>query len=169
MIRSVHASRRGFSHPASLPQSPMALRLQILRSPASPKPCLIRGRSRSEELGSSYRGQAADGQWHPLGAAHRRALARHAKAVWQLELGLCALHPLAQAWGLGCCLGHTDKPRPPANEEHAIDSTIVRAHQHAAGAKGGIKRTKHSAVRAAASRQKFTFAPMPKANRSPLS
>jgi transposase len=58
---------------------------------------------------------------------------------------------------------------PPANEEHAIDSTIVRAHQHAAGAKGGIKRTKHSAVRAAASRQKFTFAPMPKANRSPLS
>jgi transposase len=58
---------------------------------------------------------------------------------------------------------------PPANEEHAIDSTIVRAHQHAAGAKGGIKRTKHSAVRAAASRQKFTFAPVPKANRSPLS
>ena len=28
---------------------------------------------------------------------------------------------------------------PPADEEHAIDSTIVRAHQHAAGVKGGIK------------------------------
>lgn len=26
---------------------------------------------------------------------------------------------------------------PPADEEHAIDSTIVRAHQHAAGVKGG--------------------------------
>ena len=26
---------------------------------------------------------------------------------------------------------------PPADDEHAIDSTIVRAHQHAAGVKGG--------------------------------
>src|SRR5262249_30035998 len=26
---------------------------------------------------------------------------------------------------------------PPADKEHAIDSTIVRAHQHAAGVKGG--------------------------------
>ena len=25
---------------------------------------------------------------------------------------------------------------PPADNEHAIDSTIVRAHQHAAGVKG---------------------------------
>jgi transposase len=66
---------------------------------------------RSGRAGSSCRGQAADGQWHPLGAAHRRALARHAKAVRQLELGLCAPHSLEQAWGLGCCLGHTDKPR----------------------------------------------------------
>src|SRR6266536_3593487 len=40
---------------------------------------------------------------------------------------------------------------PPADEEHAIDSTIVRAHQHAAGAKGGIKIGKRSAARAAAS------------------
>ena len=28
---------------------------------------------------------------------------------------------------------------PAADTEHAIDSTIVRAHQHAAGVKGGIK------------------------------
>ncbi len=28
---------------------------------------------------------------------------------------------------------------PPEDAEHAIDSTIVRAHQHAAGVKGGIK------------------------------
>jgi transposase len=27
---------------------------------------------------------------------------------------------------------------PPADEEHAIDSTIAPAHQHAAGVKGGI-------------------------------
>lgn len=54
---------------------------------------------------------------------------------------------------------------PPADEEHAIDSTIVRAHQHAAGAKGGIKIAKHSGARAAASRPKSTCAPMPKAIR----
>lgn len=28
---------------------------------------------------------------------------------------------------------------PPTDEEHAIDSTIVRAHHHAAGVKGGSK------------------------------
>jgi transposase len=56
---------------------------------------------------------------------------------------------------------------PPADEEHAIDSTIVRAHQHAAGAKGGIKRSKRSADRAAASRPKSISARMLKAILSP--
>src|ERR1700716_4763903 len=50
---------------------------------------------------------------------------------------------------------------PPADEEHAIDSTIVRAHQHAAGVKGGIKNKKRSAARAAASRPKSTSARTP--------
>ena len=54
---------------------------------------------------------------------------------------------------------------PPADEEHAIDSTIIRAHQHAAGVKGGIKIKKRSAARAGASRPKSTFARMPKATR----
>ena len=54
---------------------------------------------------------------------------------------------------------------PPADEEHAIDSTIVRAHQHAAGVKGGIRRSKRSAARAAASRPKSTSARTPKATR----
>ena len=54
---------------------------------------------------------------------------------------------------------------PPADEEHAIDSTIVRAHQHAAGVKGGIKIRKRSAVRAVGSRPKSTSAPTPKATR----
>jgi transposase len=54
---------------------------------------------------------------------------------------------------------------PPADKEHAIDSTIVRAHQHAAGVKGGIKIRKRSAARAAASRPKSTSAPTPKATR----
>jgi transposase len=56
---------------------------------------------------------------------------------------------------------------PPADEEHAIDSTVVRAHQHAAGVKGGIKRSKRSAARAAASRPKSISARMLKATRSP--
>ena len=54
---------------------------------------------------------------------------------------------------------------PPADEEHAIDSTIIRAHQHAAGVKGGIKSRKASAVRAAGSRPKSISAPTPKATR----
>lgn len=51
---------------------------------------------------------------------------------------------------------------PPADEEHAIDSTIVQAHQHAAGVKGGIKVRRRSAVCGAASRPKSTSAPTPK-------
>jgi transposase len=54
---------------------------------------------------------------------------------------------------------------PPADREHAIDSTIVRAHQHAAGVKGGIKIKKRSAVRAAGSRPRSTSVPTPKATR----
>ena len=56
---------------------------------------------------------------------------------------------------------------PPGDKEHAIDSTIVRAHQHAAGVKGGIKIGKRSVARAAASRRKSTSARTPKATRWP--
>lgn len=41
------------------------------------------------------------------------------------------------------------------DEWHSIDSTINRAHQHSAGAKGGAK-TKASAARAAARARRFT-------------
>jgi hypothetical protein len=44
---------------------------------------------------------------------------------------------------------------PPADKEHAIDSTIVQAHQHAAGVKWGIENNKRSAARAAAGRRKI--------------
>jgi putative transposase len=54
---------------------------------------------------------------------------------------------------------------PPGDKEHAIDSTIVRAHQHAAGVKGGIKIGKRSVAHAAASRPKSTSARTPKATR----
>lgn len=53
---------------------------------------------------------------------------------------------------------------------HFVDSTIVRAHQHAAGARkvSGEKRgstARHSAARVAASRPRSTFAPRALASR----
>jgi transposase len=49
-----------------------------------------------------------------------------------------------------------------------IDSTVIRAHHQAAGAKGGLK-IRVLAARAVASRAKFTRAPMVKVSRSALS
>jgi hypothetical protein len=40
-----------------------------------------------------------------------------------------------------------------------VDGTIVRAHQHAAGAKGGTRRRKRSATARVASRPRSTSAP----------
>jgi transposase len=56
---------------------------------------------------------------------------------------------------------------PPEDAEHAIDTTIVRAHQHAAGVKGGIKIGRRSVVRAAASPPRSICVSTPKAGRSP--
>src|SRR6476619_6438420 len=91
--------------------------------------------SRSRRPRSADLGQAANGQWHSLGSAHRRVrFTRWSKiGVWD-----AAFETLAS-------LG------PPGDKEHVIDSTIVRAHQHAAGVKGGIKIGKRSVARAAAS------------------
>lgn len=44
-------------------------------------------------------------------------------------------------------------------DKHYVDATIVRAHQHAAGAKGGTQKRKGSAAARAASRPSFTCAP----------
>ena len=49
-----------------------------------------------------------------------------------------------------------------------IDSTVIRAHHQAAGAKGGLK-TRVLAARAAALRARFTPAPTAKVSRSPSS
>ena len=56
---------------------------------------------RSGRTRSSDREQAAHGQRHSLGSAHRRAVARHAGAIRQLELSLRAVHPLEQARRVG--------------------------------------------------------------------
>ena len=48
---------------------------------------------------------------------------------------------------------------------HFLDGTIVRAHQHAAGAKGGTPRRRRSAAARAASRRRSTSAPRAAASR----
>ena len=42
---------------------------------------------------------------------------------------------------------------------HFVDGTVIRAHQHAAGAKGGTRRRRRSAAARAASRPRCTSAP----------
>jgi len=67
--------------------------------------------SRSWRTRSGYPEKAANGQWHSLGSAHRRAVARHARAIRQLELGIRALHALEQARGVGRRVRNTGEPR----------------------------------------------------------
>jgi transposase len=51
------------------------------------------------------------------------------------------------------------------HSHHSLDSTVIRAHQHAAGAKGGLRR-RPSAGRVAAFRPRSTCASKPTACRS---
>src|SRR6202047_1336945 len=120
---------------------------------------------RSGRTRSRCCGQATNDQRHSLGSAHRRALARYARTIWQRELGLRALFAREQARGWDAAFEMLASLGPPADEEHAIDSTIVRAHQHAAGVKGGIKNKKPSAARPGGSRPKSTSARTPRASR----
>ncbi len=48
---------------------------------------------------------------------------------------------------------------------HFVDSTVVRAHQHAAGAKGGIRPARRSAAAGAASPRRSTSGPNAAASR----
>lgn len=50
-------------------------------------------------------------------------------------------------------------------EVHSVDGTVVRAHRHAAGAKGGTPRRRRSAGAGAASRPRSTCGPRAAASR----
>ncbi len=50
-------------------------------------------------------------------------------------------------------------------DKHYVDSTVIRAHQHAAGAKGGTRKRRGSATAGAASRRSSTCAPKAAASR----
>ena len=100
-----------------------------------------------------------------MGAAHPAPLARHAGAVRQLEFRVRALLALKQARDMriwDAAFETLASLGPPAHEEHAINSTIVRAHQHAAGVKGGSKSGSASAVRVTVSPPKSTSGRPPK-------
>lgn len=49
---------------------------------------------------------------------------------------------------------------------HFVDSSVIRAHQHAAGAKGGTHKPKRSVARGAASAPRSTSGPRATASRS---
>ena len=69
-------------------------------------------------------------------------MAGSARAVWALGGGLQAVRALADRWDLGPDRGRVGTQADAAGEldwSVQVDSTVVRAHQHAAGAhKGGL-------------------------------
>ena len=69
--------------------------------------------------------------------------ARSARTVWSLEPGVSAIQPLVQTRRLATVVGGLGGDAEL--DELLLDSTIVRAHQHAAGAKGD-ETTKRSAA-----------------------
>ena len=50
-------------------------------------------------------------------------------------------------------------------ELHFVDGTVIRAHQHAAGAQGGTRKRRRSGAARAASRPRFTCGPRAAARR----
>src|SRR5215204_811746 len=97
--------------------------------------------------GSSECRSSAYHKRHPLDRSHRITLARPPREVWSVEDGCQPLLPLWQKAGvwdhiLKALQSHKDADGGLDWEVHYLDATIVRAHQHAAGAKGGTKRSK---------------------------
>ena len=81
-----------------------------------------------------------------MDCARRRAVARSARGVRQLVLGVETLPPVG-AQGVFERI-FAELSRDPDFEYAIIDGTIVKVHRHGAGAKGGLK-IRPSAGRAA--------------------
>src|SRR6516225_9689939 len=86
--------------------------------------------------GSQTTKQSARSQRHLLGAADRRPVARSARALWALHKRIQPLQSLAQGGHLGPPDG---RRRQGVRWHQMIDSSIVRVHQHASGAKKRVE------------------------------
>jgi transposase len=89
---------------------------------------------------------SAHGEWHLVDSAHRRPLAGFARALWPLVHGGQPLLPVAQS-RIGERIFAAVQAQADADGQidwagHDVDSTTVRAHQYAAGAKKGLRRSK---------------------------
>jgi hypothetical protein len=101
--------------------------------------------------------------WHVVDSPHRRPLARLAGALWALAHRGQPLLPLAESRDFQR-LFDTLKQQAHATgrldwDVHFLESTIIRAHQHAAGAKQGTRPPKRSGAARGASARKSTSVP----------
>ena len=99
-------------------------------------PLLPSERGRWARPAQDNRRHLSASQWDVACAAGRLPLARHARALWQVELGLCALPALGRTRRLGCALETSVELGLTDDWQHMIDSTSIRGHSQAAGAKG---------------------------------
>ena len=82
--------------------------------------------------------QPYDRQWHPVAHPDRRALARSAREVGEVDDGLSAL-PTMERGRRSLGSGRNDARQAMAdNSRHSLDSTTVRGHVSAAGVRGGL-------------------------------
>ena len=102
---------------------------------------------------------------NPLGYADRFAVAGPARRARSLELSLSTIPALDRGGVWDVILAAFVDSDASYNVMQMIDSTIVRAHHHAAGGRGGLIATV-SAVRAVASRPSSMLGRMPKGSRS---
>jgi hypothetical protein len=81
-------------------------------------------------------------QWHLVDSADRSALAGLTPAIWCMADSFRAILPLAQNWTSAGDTTNSPINLPDAEGKlnwqiHHVDGSVVRAHQHAAGAKRG--------------------------------
>ena len=95
---------------------------------------------------SSCQGPPHHPQWHPLDLAGSpwRALPER-YGSWKTVSSRFYRWQRAGVWQriLAALQRRADRDGRLDSSLHFVDSTVVRAHQHAAGAKGGIQQTRH--------------------------
>jgi hypothetical protein len=99
--------------------------------------------------------QSTVSQWDAACSARRLPMAGHARTIWQVEFCLCALSSMGGTRRVDALLETLVKLGLADDWRHMVNSTTVRGHSQAAGAKGGLIR-KLLVDHAAVLRQKST-------------